>query len=348
MKLRGWQKLLSVAVSIVLLISLTLGLSGCNTTKNSETTSTSTTTQSSQVSFGKTVIAYAGGTCEAPVFAALQEGFFAKEGLDVQLVQMDFDQLKTGLATGKVDAAQANFAWFKPIEQGMDVKLTAGIHTGCIKAVAPANSGIKTIADLKGKTIGVDAIGGGPMIALSIALRAAGLDPQKDVQWKAYPGPQLDQAIANGEIQAYMTWDPFPTLDVMNNNYTTLLDIGKDDPFKNEYCCFVGVNGDLVKNNPAKAAAITRAILEGATWVGQNPQQAAQIESDNNYVGGDVSMNAAMLASYTWNPGVLQAENNIKWYISELKAQGILDASTNEDTLYNTIFGQVIPDYNGK
>jgi NitT/TauT family transport system substrate-binding protein len=145
-----------------------------------------------------------------------------------------------------------------------------------------------------------------------------------------------------------MTWDPFPTLDVMNNNYTTLLDIGKDDPFKNEYCCFVGVNGDLVKNNPAKAAAITRAILEGATWVGQNPQQAAQIESDNNYVGGDVSMNAAMLASYTWNPGVLQAENNIKWYISELKAQGILDASTNEDTLYNTIFGQVIPDYNGK
>jgi len=59
MKLRGWQKLLSMAVSIVLLISLTLGLSGCNTTKNSETTSTSTTTQSSQVSFGKTVIAYA-------------------------------------------------------------------------------------------------------------------------------------------------------------------------------------------------------------------------------------------------------------------------------------------------
>jgi len=42
-------------------------------------------------------------------FAALQEGFFAKEGLDVQLVQMDFDQLKTGLATGKVDAAQAKF-----------------------------------------------------------------------------------------------------------------------------------------------------------------------------------------------------------------------------------------------
>jgi len=54
------------------------------------------------------------------------------------------------------------------------------------------------------------------------------------------------------------------------------------------------------------------------------------------------------VASYTWNPGVQQAKDNIKFYISELKTQGILDASTKEDTLYNTIFGQVIPDYNGK
>jgi hypothetical protein len=82
--------------------------------------------------------------------------------------------------------------------------------------------------------------------------------------------------------------------------------------------------------------------------VGQNPKQAAQIELENNYVGGDASMNATMLASYTWNPGVQQAKDNIKFYISELKTQGILDASTKEDTLYNTIFGQVIPDYNGK
>jgi NitT/TauT family transport system substrate-binding protein len=97
----------------------------------------------------------------APTFVAFQKGFFKAEGLDVELVQMAFDQLKQGLTTGKVDAAQANFAWFKPIEQGMNIKLVAGIHTGCIKAVTPSDSGIKTIADLKGKTIGVDAIGAG-------------------------------------------------------------------------------------------------------------------------------------------------------------------------------------------
>jgi NitT/TauT family transport system substrate-binding protein len=346
--LQGRRKILSVAVPVLLLISLALGLSGCSATKTSETTGMAATTQSSQLSYGKTVVAYAGGTCEAPTFVALQKGFFKAEGLDVELVQMGFDDLKIGLTTGKVDAAQANFAWFKPIEQGMNVKLTAGIHTGCIKAVAPPASGIKTVADLKGKTVGVDAIGGGPMIALSIKLRQVGIDPQKDVQWRAYPGPQLDQAIAKGEIQAYMTWDPFPTMDANDNNYTTLLDIHNDDPFINVDCCFVGVNGDLVKNNPAKAAAITRALLKAADWVAQNPAAAAKIELDYKYVGGDLDLNTAMLASYKWDPSVKQAQNNVKFYITELKAQGILDKSTDSNVLYNTIFGPVIPDFNGK
>lgn len=303
---------------------------------------------SSGSGFGKTVIAYAGGTCEAPTFAALHKGFFKEEGLDVELVQAGFEQLKQGLTTGKIDAAQSNFAWFKPIEQGMNVKLTAGIHTGCIKAVTPQNSGIKSIKDLKGKTVGVDAIGGGPMIALSAKLRENGLDPKTDVQWKAYPGPQLDEAIKKNEIQAYMTWDPFPTQAHDHNNHLYLLDIGADEPFKNNYCCFVGVGGNLVKENPEKAAAITRALLKAAEWVGSNPKEAAQILLDNKYVGGDAELNAKLLASYNWTPSVKQAKENIRFYIKEQKAQGILEAATKEEDLFKVIFGEVIADYNGQ
>jgi NitT/TauT family transport system substrate-binding protein len=186
------------------------------------------------------------------------------------------------------------------------------------------------------------------MIALSIKLKEAGIDAEKDVQWKAYPGAQLDQAIANGEIQAYMTWDPFPTLAKDEKNYITLLDIGADDPFNNLYCCFVGVNGDLVKDNPEKAAAITRALLKAAVWVGENPQEAAQIAFDNKYIGSNVALNAKLLDSYNWNPGVKLAQENIKYYVTQLKAQGIIDASTNEDELFQKIYGQVITDFNGK
>lgn len=353
MKNRKLTKILSLTLVLGLLVSIgsACGKSDDKSATSNDSTATSSvqnvsTTGTSK--FGKTVIAYAGGTCEAPAFVAFHKGFFKEEGLDVELVQAGFEQLKQGLTTGKIDAALANFAWFKPIEQGMNIKLTAGVHTGCIKAVTPQNSGIKEIKDLKGKTIGVDAIGGGPMIALSIKLRENGLDPKTDVEWKAYPGPQLDEAIKKNEIQAYMTWDPFPTQAHDHNNHTYLLDIGTDEPFKNNYCCFVGTNGDLVKENPEKAAAITRALLKSAEWVGENPKEAAQISIDNKYVGGDVELNAKLLGSYQWTPGIKQAQDNIRFYIKEQKTQGILEASTNEEELYKAIYGEVISDYNEK
>jgi len=296
----------------------------------------------------KVVVTYAGGTCEAPVFVAFHNGFFKEEGLEVELIQAGFEQLKLGLDTGTIDATMANFAWFKPIEQGLRIKLTGGIHTGCIRAVIPPDSNIKSFADLKGKTIGVDAIGGGPQIALSTKLREAGLNPSLDVNWVAYPGPQLDEAIAKGEIAAYMTWDPFPAQAHDNHNYQYLLDIGADEPFGNQYCCFVGVAGLLVENQPETAAKLTRALLKASEWVGKNPKEAAQISIENNYIGGDVELNAKLLASYDWEPSISRAKENIRWFTKELKAQGLLEESTTEEGLYRQTFAEVIPDYNGK
>ena len=43
----------------------------------------------------------------------------------------------------------------KPLEQGFDVKLTAGIHGGCMRVLATRSSGIVDLQGLKGRTIGV-------------------------------------------------------------------------------------------------------------------------------------------------------------------------------------------------
>ncbi len=324
-------KIIVVVILVVLVVSLAAGIA--------------LTTQPTNESGLKTaVISYAGGTCEAPVYIAYEKGFFRDEGLNVTLVKAGFEQLKVSLDSGAIDATQANFAWFKPIEQGLNIKLTAGIHTGCISLVTPSNSGIKTIADLKGKAVGIDSIGGGPQIALSAKLRDLGIDPTTQIEWKAYPSPQLDEAINKGEIVAYMTWDPFPSKAVSEKGYINLFDIGKDAPLNTSYCCFVGVNGKVAGDDPQKAAAITRAILKAAKWVGEHPEEAAQIEIDKGYVGGNVDLNARLLASYDWEPSISQAKENIRYFITEQKAQGILESSTNVDDLYNRVFAQVITD----
>jgi NitT/TauT family transport system substrate-binding protein len=295
----------------------------------------------------KVKIAYNGSTCEAPLYAAYHKGFFREQGVDVELVKMDFETLKEGLATGKVDFTQGNFKWLKPIEQGLKVKLAAGVHNGCIQAVVPKNSPIKSIKDLKGKTIGVEAIGGGPMILLSIELEKHGIDYKKDVSWKAYPGPQMEQAIAKGEIDAFGIWDPWGQLAQDKGTFRRIFASNIDKPYKDLYCCFLAVRADLPDKDPALAQAVLKAWLKGVEWVGKNPREAAKIEIDNKYTGGDVELNARLIGSYKWQPGVKRAESDLKYYIKEEKAQGILLPTTDEKKFFERVFARILPDYKG-
>ncbi len=297
-----------------------------------------------KVSLGKLVVAYEGGACEAATWVAYHNGFFAAEGLDVELRQVEFETLRTSVATGKVDATTGNFGWFKAIEQGFAVSLTGGIHAGCIKLVAPKDSGITRLQDLKGKTIGIDGIGAGPQIDLSIALRSVGIDPKTEVQWRAYPPPQLSTAVSKKEIDAFVVWDPFASQAVADEGYVTILDIAKDEPFKSGYCCYSVVSDSLIKKYPKKAAAFTRAVLKAAKWVGEHPRETAELEVSKGYVPGDVKLIESLIASYYWRPSIQRAKENAKFFIAEQKKDGILEASTDEAKLLKRLFVEVIKD----
>lgn len=293
-------------------------------------------------------IGYAGGTCEAPFFVALHKGFFKAEGLDPDPVKVDFETLKTGITSGKIDVSVGNFAWFKAIEQGFKVKLTGGLHAGCIQAVTPKNSGINSLKDLKGKIVGIDAIGGGPHIILSSELKKLGINPKTEVQWRVYPPPQLATAVDKKEIDAFIVWDPFGQKAIEDKGYLRLLDIATDKPYSEGFCCYAVVGDKFIEKNRAAATAYTRAILKAAEWIGNNLEETAKIEVDNKYVAADYDTTLKLLKSYKWKPGVKTAEANIKYFIHEQKVQGILDSKTDEAKLLNRIFVKLIPDYKGR
>ncbi|WP_256758891.1 ABC transporter substrate-binding protein [Cohnella sp. WQ 127256] len=346
------RKLILSAIALTMAIAV---LNGCG--KNNNNTSPASASSNVKASatnassagtkeLKKVKFAYAGGTCEAPIYAAVEKGFFKEEGLDVELVQMDFETLKSGISSGKVDGTVGNFAWFKPIEQGLDVKVTGGLHAGCIQLVTLKDSGITSIKDLKGKKIGVDVIGGGPQITLAITLKQNGIETT-DVDWRAYPSQQLATAAEKGEIDAFIVWDPAAQQALDTGKYLRLLSNGHDEPFKSGYCCYSVISGAVTKNDPEKAAAITRALLKSAEWVGKNAAETAKIETDKKYVSADAATNESLLAAYHWKPGVINAKKSAEFFIKEQKAQGILDASTDEKELLDRVFFEAIPDYNG-
>src|SRR5437660_11890592 len=130
----------------------------------------------------KVRVGYIGLTCEAPIFTAVEKGFFKEEGLNVELVKCEWANYKDVLALGGFDVTHHLVMYFlKPVEQGLDVKFTGGIHRGCLRVQAAANGPIRTIKDLKGKRIGVPGMGTPPFIFANRVLGAHGIDPARAI-----------------------------------------------------------------------------------------------------------------------------------------------------------------------
>src|SRR3954471_13605079 len=119
----------------------------------------------------KVRVGYIGLTCEAPIFMAVEKGFFKEEGLEPELVRCQWATYKDALALGRFDVTHHLVMYFlKPIEQGMDVKFTGGIHRGCLRLQAGTKGNIYKLEDMKGKVIGVPGLGTPPFMFASRAL----------------------------------------------------------------------------------------------------------------------------------------------------------------------------------
>ena len=323
-----WKKRLAALLALVMLVALAAGC-GSDAAKPAQ--------KSGELK--KIRVGYAGGACEAFIFAAKEQGFFKEEGLDLELVKVDFETLKEAMATGKIDSASGMvMKWAKPAEQGIDISFTAGIHTGCIQTLIPVNSDIKNISDLKGKVIGNNGMGDSPMIFTMRVLHAAGLDPKNDVQWRAYPATELEGALERGEVAAITLTDPMAQMIVDKGKAKKLFNTASDAPYKDEYCCLASVSGKLLKADPEAAAAVTRALMKGAAYVSTHQDEVAKMMVEKKYVPGNPDLIARLLKSYNYVPSVDGGEAAVKLGIKEMKAIGVLEAGTDEKEFSEKLF----------
>lgn len=220
----------------------------------------------------------AAAVCSVPLPVAVQHGFFAKHGLEVELVNFggSTDQLLEAIATGKSDAGIGMaLRWLKPLEQGFDVKITAGTHGGCLRLLVNNGSGIERLEDLKGKVIATSDMASPDKNFFSILLAKKGIDPVKDVEWRQYPGELLRAAIDKGEVQALTGSDPRAYLWLKDGK---LKEISSNlvEQYAQRTCCIIGVRGSLLRSDKAAAKALTAAILEAAVYTVHHPDEAAK------------------------------------------------------------------------
>ncbi len=286
---------------------------------------------------------YGGATCEAFTFAAFAKHLWTQEGINVELHRSTLGVPPLDkLSDGTVAAAPSNFyGYYQALAQGADIRVTAGLHSGCLRLVAGATTGIKNYAGLKGKTIGTNGIKNTPPPFFEVALAKAGLNPKKDVQWRTYLPTEFGAALDKGEIQAVAAIDPAPFVLVQQGK---AMEIGSNmtGMFMNMFCCAAGLSGKLVQDEPKVAAALTRGLMQGSIYTGKHVHEIAAVEVTDKYVTVDLATAEHLLASYTWNPSAGRIKGQLEQGARDLQSIGLLLASTDPvqlaDKAYVDIF----------
>ena len=280
-------------------------------------------------------LAYSPSLCQAPLHVAVEKGFFAAEGIEAENIQIDPAHVQEAVAAGQIDAGFGLIGKFlKPLENGLPIKFTAGIHTGCIKLAVAKDSPIRSVADLKGKRIGVTGLVGAETIIAKRALAAEGIsvDAKKpEVEFVVFSRNDLGQAIQKGIVDAVGLGDPAISLIARQYGLRILLDTAKTGDFAREYCCGSFVSIKFAKENPAKADAFTRAVLKASVWVQQHPEEAARIQLEKKYVAGTLDFNTELLKSYNYIPSVQGGYDALLKGVTQLVDIGMLDPIKREN-----------------
>jgi NitT/TauT family transport system substrate-binding protein len=287
----------------------------------------------------------ANAICTAGVPVAAATGLFTKRNLDVELINFggSTDQLLEAIASGKADAGIGMaLRWLKPLEQGFDVRITTATHGGCMRLLTAKTSGIKTLADLKGKTIGVTDMAAPDKNFFSIRLAKLGFDPVNDVQFRVFPGDLLPVALNKGEVDAFTLGDPLGWVirerDDLHEAASNL-----DGEYAHRSCCVLGVRGGLIRDDRPAAAALTEAVLEAQDFVHDHPEETARIFAPYSPVAKPDQL-AEMLRSHTHghHPAGADLKQEIALYIEELKAISVIKPSTNSDRFSDKVYADVL------
>src|SRR6266487_3888626 len=202
-------------------------------------------------------LAKSASICWAPQYVA-DELLRAEGFADIQYVVRAPAVLAGALGRGEVDFS----LHFSPpsilaIDAGERLTIICGVHVGCFELFG--HEGIRSIRDLKGKKVGVQAVGLAPHAFVTSMAAYVGLNPAKDIDWVLSPSVPPIELFAERKIDAFFGTPPEPQELRARKIGQVIVNSAIDRPWSQHYCCMLTGNRDFVRNNPVAAA---RQIVE--------------------------------------------------------------------------------------
>lgn len=215
-----------------------------------------------------------------PLDLGIAKGFFSSRGIEIkeQILQSGND-IVLALANHN---GNVGYLGYVPMmiarTQGIPLTLVAASEVeGTSTAdnwqniLVKSSSSIRTPADLAGKTIAVNALKGVGEVIIKAALKKSGVDPNS-IKLLALPFPSMRSALANGQVDAIWTPEPFLSQALNIDGARIVMAPG---PVLGNFFPNGGYAalGDWIKSNPTLARDFKAAIDESLTYAQSHPDE---------------------------------------------------------------------------
>lgn len=169
----------------------------------------------------KITVGYIPVMIDAPLYVGIERGYFTAENLDIRLQPLaGGTDVITQTATGNFDVGLGGLgvATFNALQKKIGISVVAPLHSETPPVTTPLVVGkkaydsgqIKTVADLRGKKVSINAAGSATEYWLARALATGGLK-LSDVQVEYVAFADVPAALGNGAIAAAMLGEPIVT-----------------------------------------------------------------------------------------------------------------------------------------
>jgi NitT/TauT family transport system substrate-binding protein len=207
----------------------------------------------------------------------------------------------------------------------LSTTILAGIHVGCFELFA--REGIRSVADLKGRTVGIQSLESPPHVFLSAMATLVGLDPAKDIEWVTSAKVRPIELFAEGKIDAFLGFPPEPQRLRAQNIGRVIVNSAQDRPWSQYFCCMLAGNREFVRKNPIATKRVVRAMLRATDLCVSAPAFVSQRMVDRGFAPRlDYAVQTLADVPYNrWRE--YDPEDTIRFYALRLREAGMIKSS---------------------
>ncbi len=297
-------------------------------------------------------------TCATPLIMAHPLGFYSKQGLNVEVVKTaGWALIRDKILNKEYDATH----FLSPMPLAISLGLGSTATPMNVATIQNTNGQAITLAvrhkdkrdpkDWKGFKFAVPFEYSMHNFLLRYYVAEAGLDPDKDIQIRVVPPPEMVANLRAGNIDGFLGPDPFNQRAVFEE--VGFIHLLTKELWNGHPCCAFGTSTEFIQKNPNTFAALYRAVLTSAAMAreAKNRELIAKVIAPQQYLNQPETVIAQVLTG-KFADGLGNVKNvpdradfdpmpwqsMAVWMLTQMKRWGYLKGDVNYKQIAEKVF----------